>query len=70
MSLKAFHLFFVFVSILLCLGVGTWAVQAFRAGGGGMPLVLAVACFLGGFGLIVYGLRVRQKLRGLGEEEV
>lgn len=67
MGLRGFHLFFIAVSILLALGVGAWAVRAYLAVGGISNLILGVVCFVGGLVLILYGLRVRRKLRGLGD---
>lgn len=65
MSLKAFHLFFVGASILLALGVGAWGLRSYASGGGAGHLVLGVAGLLGGGVLVVYGARVRQKLKEL-----
>ena len=35
MSLKAFHVFFVSISILFCLGFGWWALQGYLVSGDG-----------------------------------
>ena len=67
MSLKAFHLFFVVVSILLSLWVGVWGVQSYRAEGTPSHLVLAGLFFALGVALVVYGRAVRRKLRAIGD---
>ena len=66
MSLKAFHIFFVTVSVLMCLGVGAWGTNEYLAAGSATGLGLAVACFVLGAGLIVYGFKVYKKLAELG----
>jgi hypothetical protein len=69
MSLKAFHLFFVGASILLALGVGAWGLRSYVVAGGGGHLLLGIAGLAGGFVLLVYGARVRQKLKDLDGEQ-
>lgn len=66
MSLKAFHLFFVAASIVLCGITAAWGVDRFRAGGGAGDLGLAAVCALLGLVLIGYGLRVYRKFQELG----
>ena len=66
MSLKAFHIFFIGVSVLLALGVGLWAVDTWRISGVASWLVLAVVAFAGGGALVVYANRFLQKVRKLG----
>jgi len=68
MSLKAFHIFFVSVSVLMCLGVGVWGVNEYRSGANGTGLGLAILCFVLGAGLIVYGFKVYKKLSELDEK--
>jgi hypothetical protein len=67
MSLKAFHIFFVVVSILLSLWVGVWGVQSYRAQGGASHLALAIVFFALGAALLVYGRLVARKLRAIGD---
>jgi hypothetical protein len=69
LSLRAFHGFFIVVSIALSLWVGAWGVQTYRSGGGAGPLALAGLFLLVGFVLVLYFIRVRRKLRDLGPEE-
>jgi hypothetical protein len=69
LSLRSFHLFFIAVSILLAALVGAWGVQSYRATGETSGLWLGVLFFVLGFILVVYGLKVRRKLRDLGPED-
>lgn len=66
MSLRAFHLFFIGASVLMCLLVGAWGVREFAAAGAAGGLTLGAACFVLGFALLVYGVRVYRKLMELG----
>ena len=45
MSLKAFHVFFIVVSMALCVGLGVWATQDFARSGSGVHLALGVGSF-------------------------
>jgi hypothetical protein len=66
MSLKFFHVLFIGLSSLMALGVGLWAIDAWRTDGSAGWLGLAAVAFVGGAGLIVYGNRFIQKARKLG----
>ena len=66
MSLKAFHLFFITVSIVLAVGFGTWAVQGYRAEGGGQYLAWIIAAFGGAIGLAIYEVKVLKKFKKAG----
>lgn len=66
MSLKAFHLFFIAASIVLCGVVAAWGVRAFRQGGDVGALGLAALCAVLALTLIVYGLKVFRKFQELG----
>ena len=50
MSLKAFHLIFIVVSIALAFGFGVWLVLQ----GGWLNILIGVASFIVGVGLIFY----------------
>ena len=52
MSLKAFHVFFVVLSIVMALGCGVWLVRRFLDGGGTMEIVSAVVSFAIAVGLV------------------
>jgi predicted cobalt transporter CbtA len=58
MSLRAFHLVFIALSVLLSAWVGAWAVER-------QQWWLAAVFFAAGAALVVYGLRVRRKLAAL-----
>ena len=64
MSLKAFHVFFILVSMLLSLGFGLWAVGAYLDSGAGLILGLGLASFVGCVVLAVYGKWFLKKLSG------
>ena len=66
MSLKFFHIVFITVSVLMCLVVGLWALDAYRVDGAVSSIVLAALAFAGGGFLVVYGSRFLQKFRKLG----
>ncbi len=65
MSLKAFHIFFVTVSTLLCAGFGVWAIRAFsdshETGLGVAAGFSLVACVV----LVVYGRWFLRRLKGV-----
>jgi len=63
LGLKGFHVFFIIVSIGLCLVVGAWGAQQFVQLDSTLGLVTAIVFFLGGFALVVYGVRYFGKLR-------
>jgi len=66
MGLKTFHLVFVFCSVLLALGFAAWSLDAFTSGGGAGMLGAAAVSLCAGAALVVYGVRVRSKLKGIG----
>jgi len=65
MSLATFHLVFIAISILAALFAGVWGVSGYAAGDGSMPLLFGVLALLSVPVLVVYGVRVRSKLRSL-----
>ncbi len=66
MSLKAFHIFFIVVSTLLCVGLGVWAVNDFGRSGSWVHLALGVGAFIGSISLVWYGVWFLRKLKGVG----
>ena len=66
MSLRAFHIFFIAVSILMCGIVATWGVSQYLNQEDRSALTLAILCILLGGALMVYGTRVYRKLMELG----
>ncbi len=65
MSLKAFHIFFIVVSIALCVGFGVWATQDFAQSGSWVHLSLGVGSFIGSILLACYGVWFLRKLKGV-----
>lgn len=66
MSLKAFHVLFVTVSIALCLGVGLWALREYRAQGDVATLLAGLLSLTIAVVLLAYGRWFLRKLRGVG----
>ena len=66
MSLKAFHIFFIVVSIALCIGFGVWATRDFARSGSWVQLGLGVGSFIGSLLLAWYGVWFLRKLKGFG----
>lgn len=65
MSLRFFHIVFISICVVMSLFVGGWGVQEYLQTQSLTALVLAILCFLLGFGLIVYGVKVYAKLKEL-----
>ena len=66
MSLKAFHVFFITLAMLMCLGVAGWNGSAWMAGGSAVHLAESVGWTLAAIGLVIYGWRFLRKYRSLG----
>ncbi len=65
MSLKAFHVFFVCISVLFTLGFGAWAVADWHRTGSSGSLIMAISAAVAGVALIWYGLWFLRKLKGV-----
>ena len=65
MSLKAFHIAFISVSMLLALGFGAWAIRDWQLHGDAVSLVCGIGSFFGAVGLVVYGRWFLRKLQGV-----
>jgi hypothetical protein len=65
MSLKAFHVFFVIVSILCALGFGAWSLGDYSRTGNGGTLALGIAGFVAAGALVWYGFWFLRKLKGV-----
>ena len=66
MSLKHFHIFFIVVSTLVLFGLGAWGLNGyFKHDANGSNLIIALIAFVVGAVLIVYGIKVFQKLKDL-----
>ncbi len=65
MSLKGFHVFFISVCLIFSVGLGIWALRAYRSTGQADSLYLGVGAFFCGAVLAVYGVWFLRKLRHL-----
>ena len=63
MSLKAFHVFFVVVSVLCAMGFGAWALFDYQRTGSGGILALGVLGFAAAAALVWYGFWFLRKLK-------
>jgi hypothetical protein len=64
-SLKAFHVFFVVLSVLCALGFGAWAVNDYLRTGSGGILALGVLGFAAAAALVWYGSWFLRKLKNV-----
>jgi hypothetical protein len=62
-SLKAFHIVFIFASILLAFGFGAWELMSWRDTRGTLDLVFGVISVLAGIGLVFYARYFLRKLK-------
>ena len=65
MSLKAFHVFFVVISVLCALGFGAWSIAEYVRTGSAGVLALGVAGFLAAAALVWYGFWFLRKLKNV-----
>jgi hypothetical protein len=63
MSLKAFHLVFIALSILLSFFCGVWLLHEYASSRQAAILAAAILFFVAGVGLICYGKSVLRKLK-------
>ncbi|MGE0704805.1 MAG: hypothetical protein AB7F99_17275 [Vicinamibacterales bacterium] len=63
MSLKAFHLVFIAMSVILSVFMAAWASGQYRADAGIGYLAAAALSVLAGVGLAVYGTKFQRKMR-------
>ena len=68
MSLKAFHIFFVTVSIRFSLGFVIWSLREYNQAGGAQNLIMAISAGVFGVALIWYGGWFLRKVRGIEEK--
>ena len=69
LSLRSFHLFFIAASVVLAAWVGVWGIQSWQANRSGSDLAVGLLFFALGVVLLVYGLRVRKKLRAIAPDD-
>lgn len=65
MSLKAFHIVFVTVCTLLCLGLGVWALREHRETQETGSLVLGIGALVAAVVLVIYGRWFLKKLKNV-----
>ncbi len=65
LGLKSFHVFFILVSILLCLWVGIWGFQQYTQTASSTGLVMSIVFLVSGAALVVYAVRYFGKLKRL-----
>ena len=65
MSLRAFHLLFIALSVALCGFVAAWAMGQYRAGYDASYAVAAAASIATAAGLAAYGRMFQRKTRNL-----
>lgn len=65
MSLRAFHLLFIALSIVLAAFFGAWAIGQYRVEHRLVFIVAAVLSLSGACGLAVYGTAFQRKTRNL-----
>jgi len=66
MSLKAFHIFFIVVSALMCFGIAAFRGSACLETSDMAACAQAGASFVAGAGLIYYGVRFLKKTKEIG----
>jgi len=66
MSLKAFHILFVAVSVMLTVGFGVWGVREYVLRSDRGSLALGLLSFAAAAALVVYGRWFLKKLKGTG----
>jgi uncharacterized membrane protein YozB (DUF420 family) len=65
MSLRAFHIIFIIVTVILSLYVSVWGIREFAADHSTTGLTLAILFMVTAVGLVVYGKKAFAKLRDL-----
>lgn len=63
MSLKAFHIFFVALSVLTAFGFAAWLIDGYTKSHDFGQLLAGIASIIAGAGLIFYGVRFLRKLK-------
>jgi hypothetical protein len=65
MSLRAFHLFFIAISVVLAAFFAAWAAGQYSAGHELRYIVVGVLSLASGLGLAVYATKFQRKTRSL-----
>ena len=64
-SLRAFHLLFIALSVVLAAFLAAWAVGQYRAAHDGVYVITAVGAVAAAVGLAVYGAAFQRKTKNL-----
>jgi predicted membrane protein len=65
MSLRAFHIIFIIVTVVLSLYVALWGIREFAQERSSTGLVLAILFFITAIGGMIYGKKAFTKLKEL-----
>jgi len=65
MSLRAFHLFFIAVSVVLAAFFAAWAAGQYSAGHETVYVIVATLSLASAVGLAVYAAKFQRKTKGL-----
>ena len=65
MSLRAFHLLFIALSVVLAAFFGAWSIGQYRSGNEAAYVLVGIASLASGVGLAIYGAAFQRKTRGL-----
>jgi hypothetical protein len=65
MSLRAFHLLFIALSVVLAAFFGAWSIGQYRSANEAVYVLVGIASLASGVGLAIYGAAFQRKTRGL-----
>jgi hypothetical protein len=65
MSLRAFHLLFIALSVVLAAFFGAWSLEQYRSANDAGYALAGIVSLAGGVGLAVYGAAFQRKTKGL-----
>jgi hypothetical protein len=68
MSLKAFHIFFITISVLLCLGFGAWCISSDYTQGRAAYAIAGYISFGLGVLLVLYEIMFLKKFKEMDHE--
>jgi hypothetical protein len=68
MSLKAFHIFFITISVLLCLGFGAWCISSDYTHGRAAYVIAGYISFGLGVLLVLYEIMFIKKFKEMDHE--
>jgi hypothetical protein len=65
MSLRAFHLLFIALSVVLAAFFGAWSIEEYRSANDVGYALVGVVSLASGVGLAIYGAAFQRKTKGL-----